>query len=392
MCAFPPAVSRLTTRAAPRSRAALLCALSTTWAAGCTPEPPAAEVPPPPPVHVNPVERVLETPTSSGTAELRGRRTATLRAEAAGRIIAISAERGQRVAQGDVLARLDTGRTAAAVGAASAGVAQAEANLAQMTRERDLAERLASQGGLAAQQLERARDAVRLAEAALAQAEAQQRLTRRGLTEAVLRAPFPGTVVERVVEEGEFVAPGAPMLMLVDTEHLEARVLLDPREALDVQPGAAARVSVFARAGEVFEARVLRLSEVVDSRTRRLPVDVEVLDPEGRLRPGLMARVDVSTGPAVDALAVPASAVFERFGREHVYVVVDGKARRRAVVVASRSRGRAVLESGVAVGDAVIVAGLERVVPDGEVNVVPAAQANAQEATGAEGTAEPSAP
>ncbi|MEZ4327877.1 MAG: efflux RND transporter periplasmic adaptor subunit [Polyangiales bacterium] len=379
------------TRTAHRA-CALLCAL---WVVGCEREAPAAETPPPPPVHVRAVESVLETPTTAGTAEIRGQRTATLRAEAPGRIIAVSAERGQRVAPGDVLVRLDTGRTAAAVSAANAGIEQAQANLAQMTRERDLAERLAAQGGLATQQLDRARDAVRLAEAALAQAQAQQRLTRRGLTEAVLRAPFAGTIVERVVEEGEFVAPGAPMLMLVDTEHLEARVLLDPRHALDVRPGAEARVTVFARGGEVFQGRVLRTSEVVDSRTRRLPVDVEVLDPEGRLRPGLMARVDVTTGPAVPALAVPAGAVFERFGRDHVYVVSEGTAQRRAVVVASRARGQAVLESGVTAGDQVIVAGLERVVPDGAVNVVPREQASAQGTTARnprDGDAEPAAP
>lgn len=393
MCAFPPIVALLTTRPVSLSRAALCLVLwSGACAAGCTPEPPAAETPPPPPVHVRPVENVEETPRTAGTAELRGARTATLRAEAPGRIIALSAERGQHVAQGDVLVRLDTSRTAAAVGAANAGIAQAEANLAQVTRERDLAERLAAQGGLAPQQLDRARDAVRLAEAVVAQAQAQQRLTRRGLTEAVLRAPFAGTIVERVVEEGEFVAPGAPMLMLVDTEHLEARVLLDPREALDVQPGAEVRVTVFARSNEVFAGRVLRISEVIDSRTRRLPVEVEVLDPERRLRPGLMARVEVATGPPVPALAVPLSAVFERFGREHVYVVAEGKARRRSVVVTSRRGGRAILQSGVAAGDDIIVAGLERVVPDADVNVVPSQQASASAPGEPAQDAEPSAP
>jgi RND family efflux transporter MFP subunit len=280
-----------------------------------------------------------------------------------------------------VLARLDTGRTAAAVGAADAGIAQAEANLAQATRERDLAERLAAQGSVATQQLDRARDAVRLAEAVVQQAQAQRRLTSRGLTEAVLRAPFAGTIVERVVEQGEFVAPGAPMFMLVDTERLEARVLLDPRDALDVQAGAAASVTVFARGDEVFTGRVLRVSEVVDSRTRRLPVDVEILDPEGRLRPGLMARVAVTTGPETPGLAVPTAALFERFGREHVYQVENGVARRRAVVVVSRQDGRAILNSGVTVGQDIIVAGLERVVPDGAVNVVPEAQANGAAAT-----------
>lgn len=385
MCAILPPLASLTARTA--------VLLGLLGMVGCTEEAPPGATPPPPPVHIGRVERVMQTPSSAGTAEIRGQRTATLRAEVPGRVVALLVERGQRVGLNDVLARLDTGRTAAAVGAADAGIAQAEANLAQATRERDLAERLAAQGSVAAQQLDRARDAVRLAEAVVQQAQAQRRLTSRGLTEAVLRAPFAGTIVERVVEQGEFVAPGAPMFMLVDTERLEARVLLDPREALDVQPGASATVTVFARGDEVFSGRVLRVSEVVDSRTRRLPVDVEVLDPDGRLRPGLMARVAVTTGPETPGLAVPAAALFERFGREHVYQVENGVARRRAVVVASRRDGRAILTSGVSVGQDVIVAGLERVVPDGAVNVVPEAQANSAGAAAERpGDAEPAAP
>ena len=333
----------------------------------------AAETPAPPPVHLGRVERVQETPTTEGTAEIRPRRIATLRAEAPGRIVALPAERGQRVEANTILARLDTGRTAAAVGAANAGIEQATANLAQMTRERDLAERLAAQGSLAQQQLDRARDAVALAQAGLAQAQAQYRLTRRGLTEAVLRAPFAGTVVELTVEEGEFVAPGAPMLVLVDASELEARVLLDPRQALDIQPGASASATVFARDDEQFSARVLRVSEVVDSRTRRLPVDVEVLDPQGRLRPGLMARIAVSTGPAEDVLVVPEAAVFPRFGRDHVYQVVDGVARRQEITVRSRRAGRVLVSAGLREGAEVIVAGLDRVVPDEPVTVVPVA-------------------
>ena len=153
MCAFLPPRASLTARAA--------VLLGMLGVVGCTEEAPPAATPPPPPVRVGRVESVMQTPSSAGTAEIRGQRTATLRAEVPGRVVALLVERGQRVGLNDVLARLDTGRTAAAVGAADAGIAQAEANLAQATRERDLAERLAAQGSVATQQLDRARDAAK---------------------------------------------------------------------------------------------------------------------------------------------------------------------------------------------------------------------------------------
>ena len=96
-------------------------------------------------------------------------------------------------------------------------------------------------------------------------------MTRRGSTEAVLRAPFAGTVVERQVEIGEYVAPGAPLGTLMDASVLRAEVLLDPREALDARPGAPVRAEVFARPGEVFEGEVLRVGEAVDPRDPAAP-------------------------------------------------------------------------------------------------------------------------
>ena len=105
--------------------------------------------------------------------------------------------------------------------------------------------------------------------------------------------------------------------------------------------------------------------------------------------------IAIGFGIHIGATGAYRRAVFERFGRDHVYVVSDGTAQRRPVVVAARARGQAVLESGVTAGDQVIVAGLERVVPDGAVNVVPAEQASAQSTTARsphEGDVEPGAP
>ena len=90
--------------------------------------------------------------------------------------------------------------------------------------------------------------------------------------------------------------PGSPMLSLADTSLLKARVLLDPREAIDVTVGSRATISVYARPDEVFTGRVVRVGEVIDPRTRRLPVEIELDDHGGRLRPGLVAKFEVVTG------------------------------------------------------------------------------------------------
>jgi len=348
-------------------------ALVVLLAIGCEEPPPEEAPPPPPPVHVATVIQEMLAATAEGTAEIEAIRSALIRAEAPGRVVALAAEAGQSVEAGELLVRLDVGRAATALQAARTGVAQAEAQLAQAERQRDLARRLVAGGSLPQQRLDDAEDGVRLAMTALQAARAQTAVTRRGLTEAVVRAPFDGTVVETLAEVGELATPGSPLLQLVDTSGLEARVLLDPARALDVPVGAQASLTAHARPGETFAAQVVRVGEVVDPRTRRLPVVVHIEDPDDRLRPGLTGEVSVRTGEPRPALVIPDDALFERYGEPHVFIV-DGEstARRRGVVVDRREDGRALIAEGLEVGDRVVVAGLDRVVHEGQVTVVDA--------------------
>jgi len=348
----------------------LCLALGAAGGIGCTGTAPAATEAPPPPVHAAVIEPVAVTPISSATAEILANRQSNLRSETAGRVVDVLVEAGDRAKEGDVLVRLDVGRPASAVQAANAAVAQSEARLNQAQREQARTKKLVQTGGLPEQRSDDADDAVRLASAARDAARAEARLARRGLTDAVVRAPFGGTVVERVVEVGEYLAPGSPLLTLADTSVLKARVLLDPREAIDVAVGSAAVLSAYARPGEVFSGKVVRVGEVIDPRTRRLPVEVVIDDPDRRLRPGLVARFSVETGDPKMAMRVPLAGVFERFGSQHVYVIADGIAHRRAIVLGVVGAGFAEVTEGIEPGEAVVIKGVNRVVDGSRVHVV----------------------
>lgn len=340
-------------------------------ALGCTDEAAPAVEAPPPPVHAVALRTETIVPTSTATAEILPNREANLRAETAGRVVALEVDAGERVQEGDVLVRLDVGRPASAVRAAQAAVAQSSARVDQAERELSRTEQLVKTGGLPEQRLDDARDAVTMAAAALDAARAEARLARRGLTEAVVRAPFSGTVVDRSVELGEYLAPGSPLLTLADPSRLKARVLLDPREAIDVSAGANASVVAYARPGERFEASVVRVGEVIDPGTRRLPVELEIADEDHRLRPGLVARFTVQTGAPKSVLRVPLEAVFERFGSQYVYVIEDGLAKRRAIVLGEVDGGYGEVLEGMSPGEVVVSNGVTRVVDGSKVRVVP---------------------
>ena len=362
-------------RFVPLSSFSLLLSLLLLLAAagiGCTGTTPAAVQAPPPPVHAAAIEPEAVTPISTATAEILANRQSNMRSETAGRVVDVLVEAGDRAEEGQVLLRLDVGRPASAAQAANAAVAQSQARLSQAEREQARTKKLVQTGGLPEQRLDDAEDAVRLASAARDAARAEARLARRGLTDAVVRAPFGGTIVERAVELGEYLTPGSPMLTLADTSLLKARVLLDPREAIDVSVGSKALISVYARPGEVFAGKVVRVGEVIDSRTRRLPVEIEIDDHDGRLRPGLVARFAVETGEPKMVTRVPLEGVFERFGSQHVYVIEDGIAQRRTVVLGLVGAGFAEVTEGVEPGETVVIKGVNRVVDGSKVQVVPA--------------------
>jgi len=349
-------------------------------AIGCTGTAPAATEPPPPPVHAATIEAEAITPISTATAEILANRQSNMRSETAGRVVEVLVEAGDRVKEGQVLLRLDVGRPASAAQAAKAAVAQSEARLNQAQREQARTKKLVQTGGLPEQRLDDAEDAVRLASAARDAARAEARLARRGLTEAVVRAPFAGTIVERTVELGEYLVPGSPLLVLADTSLLKARVLLDPREAIDVTVGRKALISVYARPGEVFSGKVVRVGEVIDPRSRRLPVEIELDDDGGRLRPGLVARFSVETGEPKMVIQVPLEGVFERFGSQHVYIIEDGLARRRAIELGPVRAGFAEVAEGIEPGETVVIKGVTRVVDGSKVHVVPVVSATASPA------------
>ena len=347
-----------------------LLASSFLWTVGCTDETPAAVEAPPPPVNAVTLEPQSVIPRSFATAELLANRHANLSSETAGRVVAVLVAPGERVESGQVLLRLDVGRPRSAVQAANAAVEQSDARLKQARRELARTEKLVETGGPPEQPLDEMRDSVQLAIAARDAARAEAQLAKRGLTEAVIRAPFAGTVVDRAVELGEYLGPGSPLLSLADTSVLKARVLLDPREALDLSVGAPATVSAYARPGEDFAGEVIRVGEVIDPRTRRLPVEIELDDHSGRLRPGLVARFSVQTGEPQSLILVPLDGVFERFGSQYVYVVEDGIAHRRAVVLGAVHEGRAEVIRGVEPGDRIVSKGVTRVVDGSKVQVV----------------------
>jgi RND family efflux transporter MFP subunit len=314
----------------------------------------------PPPERVAQVRTIVLEPRrvvdrASLPADLVPMRRATLAAEVGGRVEAVRADLGQAVADGALLATIDERSLAQQA-------AEAEAWLRQAQLKNERAEALFARRAITQAQLLDAVTSRDVAEARLANARLQ-------LDKARVRAPWAGRVAARHVEVGDFVAPGTPLFELVDSSRLKVRALARSADVRYLEVGREVEVRVDAYTGEVFRARVERLGAELDPASRTLTVEAEIRNPNGQLRPGMLARLEVPRQELDGALVVPLQAVIDLEGGKAVYVVEDERAQRRTVELGAVV-GEEVVVEGLAAGARVIVEGHHVVGPGQKVEEV----------------------
>lgn len=281
----------------------------------------------------------------AGAATVRARRvevpvveTATGTVEAvheialASRILAtvleINAVAGQRVAAGDVVARLDDRDLQARRGQAEAALAAAESRLAKAKLDEERARTLRADGVISQEELDRATMALETARAELDRAHQALDEAKTVLDWTEIRAPVDGIVVEKYVEVGDTVRPGQVIATLYDPTRMQlvARV----REALAQELVVGGEVAVTLDAlGKTCSGSVSEVVPSSDPKSRTFTVKVTGPCPPGVFS-GMFGRIEVPRGVRTPVV-IPQSALV-RIGQIHlVDVVADGRLERRAV-------------------------------------------------------------
>lgn len=280
---------------------------------------------------------------------------------------------GDTVAEGQVLAELDTPELDQELAQAKAQMVQhkvaidqavANSNFAKSERERY--EGLAPKGVVSQQDLETQRTRSAVAEAGIEAAKAQSlgdEANVRRLNElkafAHVTAPFAGTITSRLVENGTLVTAGTGggrgLFTLVATDPV--RVWLDvPQEAaVAMRPGMDAGVTVREFPGQVFEGHVSRTAGALDPNSRTLRTEVLVPNSDHKLLVGMYAEVKLDATAPREALIVPATALLLT-SKGTQLAVVDGEDRvRRVNVQVERDTGPELLVHGLNGAERVIV-------------------------------------
>ena len=215
---------------------------------------------------------------------------------------------------------------------------------------------------MASAQLESLRAQVQQMEVALQQAETN-------LTYSYIRAPFAGYIAERNLDAGAFVSgsTGSTSTMsrgILNLHEIDTvRTLLEvvEKDVPLVKIGQKAEVRAEAYPDRVFEGTVTRVVQALNRQTRTMTVEVDLPNPDHRLKGGMFARVEVMVGIHENAVQIPADAITRLDELQYVYVVKESKALQIPVEVGDRVGNRIEISKGLTGTEQVIVSGKDLV-------------------------------
>jgi HlyD family secretion protein len=253
----------------------------------------------------------------SAAAQAAAEREAPLAARVAGRITHLYVHENQFVRAGAVLVVIDSTEYQLSVADATARLASADATY----RETILFDDEIEDAEVRAE-----RDRVARAKSGLDQAQVALERARLELARTKIRAPFGGRVASIEIVEGQEANIGDRLMTVIDLDPIKVEVQVLESEVGYLASGRNATILFSAFPDEVFSGTVETINPIVEQSTRTARVTVRVPNPNGRILPGMYARVSIEAREFPDRLMVPRSAILERDRRDMLFVFeADGQ-------------------------------------------------------------------
>ena len=303
---------------------------------------------------------------------LIGDATVSVVPRAAGRLEAIYVRLGDAVSRNQRIAKIEDyelreqlKQQDAALEVSQATIRQREADLQLALTNAERSRNLFARQLLPKQTLDdtEARYQAAVAQLDLARAQNTQSTARLdelriNMANTVIVSPVNGFIARRAADPGAFVSNNAPIVDVVDIGRVRLVANIVEKDLNQLQAGDQTQVQVDAFPDEVFNGQIARLSPVLDPATRTAPIEIEIPNPGYRLKPGMYARVTVTTDERKNALVVPSNAVVDYTGRRGVFVAAgDDTVTFRPVRVGIEESTLIEILDGVADGDRVVTIG-----------------------------------
>jgi len=318
---------------------------------------PAAAKPMGLPVKAVPVSIAKVDSEVSAVGSLIAAESVVIRPEIAGRVVELHFQEGQVVQKGAKLVSLDPSEYQAQL-AATAADAKTETQRYQRTKEL-LEQKFISQ------------EALDVAKGNMDRALAKKQQDEVLLSKTTIVAPFPGMLGLRQVSPGAYVKAGDDVVRLENISSLKLDFRVPEMYLSRLKPGQEVSIVVDAFPKESFKGRVYALEPSVDEKTRTIVARAQIPNAQGKLRPGMFARVNVLLETRPNAIVIPEQAIWPQGREAFVYRVVDGKASLTKIELGVRRPGEVEVIHGLASNDVVVTDGQIKLKDGAPVMVLP---------------------
>ncbi|HZK12854.1 MAG TPA: efflux RND transporter periplasmic adaptor subunit [Atribacterota bacterium] len=343
------------------------------------------------------------------TGVVEANETVRITSEIMGQAKEVKVKDGEEVNKGDILITLDDEQIKIQVAQAQATldsiqassdkikagarpqeIKQAESALLQAKMNRDSVEenylrmkKLFSEKAISQQQYEQAKNQYEIADVQYQSAqesyglviegageediksvEAQVRQTKAALDMAKyqlkntqITAPISGKVTSITVSSGEMVAPSVPLLSIIDVSRIFIKVGISEKDISKIKEGQTVSLEIDAFPEEKFRGEVVSKGVAVDQISKTLEVKIEILQPEVDIPVGVFARGDILVKTNQDVLIIPSSALTRKQDGIYVYVIEEGIARQKEVVLGIIQGERIEILDGLSEGEEIVVLG-----------------------------------
>jgi len=290
-------------------------------------------------VELSPSQMIEYFEISGPVAPVRG---AVLSSQESGSVVKLAAAKGQIVSKGEIIVEQDRGILAAEMESAAAHLDAQNYNV-------DKIRKLNKAGKVSRMELLNA-------ESAFEQAKSLADISRERFQRAAVRAPFDGVIVERFVELGQLLLPGQPVVRIIDPSILKLEGYLTDQEVAWVQVGTTASVEMGENRGFA-EGQVTWVGLEADRMTGKFKMELEIPNPDGHLRSGIIGRAKISKNVLNDVLSIPRDAVMHSRGGTTVFVVEGDRASRRQIDLGADQGAMVTVDQGLKAGEKLVVRG-----------------------------------
>ena len=234
---------------------------------------------------------------SGGTIVATGEFISPVRSELAvkvpGRVAKMYVDEGSRISRGQALLALETDYPRLNLEKAQADIARAASMEQDAQRDLNRKKELIAKESIPQATYDRSQATFDQARAAKESAQAQANIFRQQMADSTLRSPIDGVVAEKRTDVGQRLGDATVAFVVVQTTPLKLRFRVPEKEISRVRIGQNVKASVDAYPGDVFQGKIAVVGGVVDPTTRSFTVETEFPNRDGKLKPGMFARVEM---------------------------------------------------------------------------------------------------